>query len=61
MVGVLACFSDDSVSNTSEGYSFSVKFCFKRTNINKKIPGWAHFIKNSVDVVVDREEKETLR
>ena len=48
MVGVLACFSDDSVSNTAEGYSFSVKFCFKRTNINKKIPGWAHFIKNSV-------------
>ena len=45
MVSVLAFYSDDPSSNPAEVYNFSVKLLLKRTKINKKRPGLAHFLK----------------
>ena len=45
MVSVLAFYSDDPSSNPAEVYNFSVKLLLKRTKINKKRPGLAHFKK----------------
>ena len=36
MVSVLAFYSDDPSLNSAEAYSFSVKFVFEKTKINKK-------------------------
>ena len=46
MVSVLAFYSDDPSSIPAEVYNFSVKLLLKRTKINKKRPGLAHFLKN---------------
>ena len=48
VVSVLAFYSDDPSSNPAEVYNFSVKLLLKRTKINKKRPGLAHFKKNNV-------------
>ena len=45
VVSVLAFYSEDSSSNPAEVYNFSVKLLLKRTKINKKRPGLAHFFK----------------
>ena len=45
MVSVLAFYSDNPSSNPAEVYNFSVKLLLKRTKINKKRPGLAHFKK----------------
>ena len=60
MVSVLAFYSDDQSSNPAESFQvFSVKFCLKRTKMNKKRPGLAHFLKNKKDRESEREsEKE---
>ena len=44
MVIVLAFYSNDPSSNPTEVYNFSVKLLVKRTKINKKRPGLAHFL-----------------
>ena len=44
MVGVLAFYSADPSSNPAEFYILSVKLYLKRTKINKKRPGLAHFL-----------------
>ena len=49
MVSVLAFYSDDPSSNPAEVYNFSVKLLLKRTKINKKRPGLAHFFKKKTD------------
>ena len=43
VVSVLAFYSDDPSSNPAEVYNFSVKLLLKRTKINKKEAGLAHF------------------
>ena len=43
VVSVLAFYSDDPSSIPAEVYNFSVKLLLKRTKINKKRPGLAHF------------------
>ena len=43
VVSMLAFYSDDPSSNPAEVYNFSVKLLLKRTKINKKRPGLAHF------------------
>ena len=43
LVGVLAFYSADPSSNPAEFYILSVKLYLKRTKINKKRPGLAHF------------------
>ena len=43
VVSVLAFHSDDLSSNPAEVYNFSVKLYLKRTKINKKRLGLAHF------------------
>ena len=43
VVSVLAFYSVDPSSNPAEVYNFSVKLLLKRTKINKKRPGLAHF------------------
>ena len=43
VVSVLAFYSDNPSSNPAEVYNFSVKLLLKRTKINKKRPGLAHF------------------
>ena len=56
MVSVLAFYSDDQSSNPAESLQvFSVKFCLKRTKMNKKRPGLAHFLKNKKDRESERE------
>ena len=45
VVSVLAFYSDDPSSIPAEVYNFSVKLLLKRTKINKKRPGLAHFLK----------------
>ena len=45
VVTVLAFYSVDLSSNPAEVYSFNSVNCSKRTNINKKRPGVAHFLK----------------
>ena len=44
MVSVFAFYSDDPSSIPDEVYNFSVKLLLKRTKINKKRPGLAHFL-----------------
>ena len=44
VVSVLAFYSDNPSSNPAEVYNFSVKLFLKRTKINKKRPGLAHFL-----------------
>ena len=46
VVSVLAFYYDDLTSNLADVYSFSVNMCLKRTKINKKRPGLAHFFKD---------------
>ena len=46
VVSALAFYSDDPSSNPTEVYNFSVKLLLKRTKINKKMPGLAHFLIN---------------
>ena len=48
VVSVLAFYSDDPSSNPAEVYNFSVKLLLKRTKINKKRPGLAHFFKKNI-------------
>ena len=43
MVSVLTFYSDDPSSNPAEVNNFSVKLLLKRTKINEKRPGLAHF------------------
>ena len=45
VVSVLAFYSDDPSSHPTEALSFSIILCLKRTKINKKRPGLAHFFK----------------
>ena len=45
MVSVLVFYSDNPSSNPGEGYSFSEKIVFKKTNINKKRPMLVDFLK----------------
>ena len=45
VVSVLAFYSDDPRSNLAEAYSFSLKFVFEKTKINKTMSGLAHFLK----------------
>ena len=45
MVTVFAFYSDDPSSNPAEVYRFYSVNCLKRTQINKKMPGIAHFFK----------------
>ena len=45
MVSVLAFYSNDPSSIPTEVYNYSVKLLLKRTKINKKRPGLAHFLK----------------
>ena len=46
MVSMLAFYSVNPSSNPADVYSFSVSnLCWKRTKINKKSPGCAHFKK----------------
>ena len=49
MVSVLAFYSDNPSSNPAEVYNFSVKLLLKRTKINKKRPGLAHFLKKRIN------------
>ena len=50
MVNVLAFYSDNLSSNPAEAYSFfCIKLCLKRTKINKKRPGMAHFLKEILE------------
>ena len=48
VVSVLAFYSDDPSSNPAEVYNFPVKLLLKRTKINKKRPGLAHFLKKNI-------------
>ena len=43
VVSMLTCYSDDTSSSPAD--VVSVKFVLKRTKINKKRPGLAHFLK----------------
>ena len=52
MVSVLALYSDNPSSHPAEAY-FSVNLCLKRTKINKKRPGLAHFI--NIIIQVEKE------
>ena len=57
VVSVLAFYSNNLSLNPAEAYSFFLKnLSLKRTKINKKRPGLAHFIKshlvNSDDIIV---------
>ena len=45
VVSVLAFYSDDPSSIPAEVYNFFCKILLKRTKINKKRPGLAHFLK----------------
>ena len=51
VVSVLAFYSDDPSSNHAEVYNFPVNFLLKRTKINKKRPGLAHFYKKTPDAI----------
>ena len=42
VVSMLVFYSGNASSNPAEAYSFSIKFCLKRTKINNKGPGLAH-------------------
>ena len=48
VVSVLVFYSDNLSSNPAEVYNFSVKLLLKRTKINKKRPGLAHFFKKKI-------------
>ena len=50
MVSMLAFYSDDPSSNPAEVYNFSVKLLLKRTKINKKEAGLAHFLKKRLEI-----------
>ena len=45
---VVSVLADDPSSNPAEVYNFSVKLYLKRTKINKKRPGLAHFYNNCI-------------
>ena len=45
VVSILVFYSDNPSSNPGEGYSFSEKIVFKKTNINKKRPMLVDFLK----------------
>ena len=45
VASVLAFYSVNLSSNPAEAYSFLYNLCLKRMNINKKKPGFAHFLK----------------
>ena len=47
VVSVFAFYSDDLSSNPADAYNFSVNLNLKRTNLNKKRPGLAHFFKKN--------------
>ena len=49
VVRVLAFYSDDPSSNSTEAYSlFCKNLCSKRTKINKKSPRLAHIFKKKL-------------
>ena len=50
MVSVFALFSDDPSLNPSEVCRFYSVNCLKRTKINQKRPGMAHFLKNKKEI-----------
>ena len=52
VVSVLAFYSDDPSSNPAEVYNFSVKLLLKRTKINKKEAGLAHFLKKCLNLYI---------
>ena len=50
VVSVLTFYSNDPSSNPAEVYNVSVKLLLKRTKINKKEAGLAHFFKKNYQV-----------
>ena len=50
MVSVLAFYFDVMSSNPAGVYHFPVELYFKRTKINKKRPGLAHFLIQIIDM-----------
>ena len=60
MVSVLAFYSNDPSSNPAEVYNVSVKLLLKRTKINKKEAGLAHFFKKKHRKLHDVVSKKVL-
>ena len=60
VVSMLAFDSDDPSSNPAEVYSFYSVYCLKRTKINKKRPGMAHFLKKELRLVVNCLRSKTF-